>query len=122
MQNSKRALTLLRKIYLRVFNPADTYGFSSDGFDLIGQSASDLIKEKLLSDEAVMICRLGSGELDCALSYANMRKGFKKYPEYISGKINIPWWDANILGNCFYNSGVFPINYDMFCRFGELMV
>lgn len=122
MKNGQKILFLLRDVYVRIFHPEDQSGLSSTGFDYENQNASDLIKEKLLSNDSVMISRFGWGELDSTIAYINMRRGFLKYFDYVVGKTNAPWWDANGIGTTFYNSGIFPITYEVFCKFGDLMI
>ena len=109
-------------MYKRIFNIENSPQHIKNKFDFTGQGSSDLIKQKLLGSDPVMICRFGSGELATVVNYLNIKKGFKKYIEYIQGKIEIFWWDKDIVGEPFHNNGLFPITEDTFIRFSERMI
>jgi hypothetical protein len=101
-----KILFILKKIYLKFAKknlPTTNYK---------EQEASDYIKEKLLTNEALMICRFGSVELDCVLNYLSIKDNksfFKKSYEFIIDKRNPFWWDKRTKYSMRNNAGFFPV-------------
>ncbi|MGC3978995.1 MAG: hypothetical protein QM751_12705 [Paludibacteraceae bacterium] len=86
-----------------------------------GQIASDYIKELLLSDRPVMICRFGSTELDCIVDYKNrftVRNAFK----FMTHKINSLGYNKSSIYSMLNNSGFFPNTPQYMDQFSEMMI
>ena len=90
--------------------------------DLFIEDASNLIADRLLDNEPLMISRLGSIELNCVLNYLNQKKDFRKYSDYIFGKIDSYKWEDITLKSMGTSTGFFPVNVDMLARFSEMML
>jgi hypothetical protein len=86
-----------------------------------GQIASDYIKELLLSDHPVMICRFGSTELDCIVDYKN-RFTFSNAIKFIIHKINSLGYNKSSVFSMFNNSGFFPTTPRYLNQFSEMMI
>jgi hypothetical protein len=124
-KNYRRILNLLKRIY-RTQNPVNhTFAFSYEDASIVRQQASDLIKTKLLSDEPVMICRFGSTELNCVLTYyfaSQNRSLFGKATDYFRGVTNpFQWKDETINAMC-NNAGFFPPSIELLEKFSKLML
>lgn len=124
-KNYGRILNLLKRIY-RVRNPVKrTFAFSYADASVVGQQASDLIKIKLLSDEPLMICRFGSTELSCVLTYyfANQhRSPSGKAADYFRGVTSASRWKNEIIGAMCNNGGFFPPSIELLEKFSKLML
>lgn len=90
--------------------------------DYSGQQASDLILNKLNSNEPCMIARFGSGELSYVVEYCNSKLGFVKYKRYIFGEINSYKFSKNTLHTAFNNAGIFPSNESILVEFSKMML
>jgi hypothetical protein len=102
-----RPLTILRKIAQKLplykLNDVDlSYITYKD------QVASDLIKNKLLDRNPLMVCRFGSVELRCLANYYSIKNHKNNYWKYISGKISPFWWDERTTKTMANNAGFFP--------------
>jgi hypothetical protein len=120
-----KLLKLARKSYLQQFSPVTNFGVSYDDAAYSNQTASDLIKEKLLNDEPVMICRFGSVELSCILNYYFIHdKGsfWDKSIKYIKGEIGYFWWDRESIVTMNINAGFFPPTIPMLEKFSLKML
>lgn len=120
-----RVLNLLKRKYSAKHPDNETFGVSYQDAVVSHQKASDLIKEKLLGDKPVMICRFGSVELHCVLNYyfINQKRSFlaKSY-SYIRGNSTAFWWDEETLNSMCNNAGFFPRSFEHLEKFSKLML
>jgi hypothetical protein len=117
-----KVLSLGRKINRNIFHADIDIKISDTDFEFAGDSASDLIKSKLLDQTPAMICRFGCFELNCVANYINPHRPFYKNAfDFIKGRINYFWW-AKIFDNMSINAGFFPVNYPMIENFCKLML
>ena len=107
----RQALVLARRAYRQ---PAGRY----EPPTLTGQAASDLIKERLLSDAPVLIARFGLVELNCLRQYLAISLPHKPF-DYIRGRSPAFWWEESTLDTITQNAGFFPRDpalLERFCR------
>lgn len=124
-KNFIRALNLVKRKYAKRYPGNKTFGVSYDGAVVSHQSASDLIKEKLLSDQPAMICRFGSVELNCVLNYQfvhQQKSLISKSIAYIKGNTIPFWWDEETIKTMCNNAGFFPPSVELLERFSKLML
>ena len=79
--------------------------------DVKGQAANDLIRVTLQSEEACLIARFGTGELEATLRgiYVRLdRNIFYKLIQLATGRIGPFWWDNSIRKGLCWNAGYFP--------------
>lgn len=124
MKLNKTAVNLLnvaKLFYSKLFNLTDQK--SCLKIDYYGQSASNLIKEKLTNSGPCMICRFGSHELKTILTYFDITcsGGFlSKSIKYIRSQIGPFWWDNKIRSLMLNNAGFFPANAENLARFANI--
>jgi len=90
--------------------------------DSFSNEASNLISDKLLNDQPLMVSRLGSIELNCVLNYLNQKKRLGKYSDFIFGKTNSYKWEDITLSTMSTSTGFFPSNPDTLARFSRMML
>lgn len=120
-----RGLNSLRRRYKDRHPENTVFGVSYDDAKLSGQAASDLIKEKLLGNEPVMICRFGSVELNCVLNYYFINKNasfISKARSYVKGNTTAFWWEEETIKTMCNNAGFFPASTELLTKFAELML
>jgi hypothetical protein len=115
----KTLLPRARHAYLRVVpQPA---AVAHDRATVTEQAASDLIRDRILDDEPVLIARLGAVETGCLLSYLAIHEGgstLRKSLRYIRGSATAFWWDESTVATMTQNAGFFPADpllLDRFC-------
>jgi hypothetical protein len=93
-------------------------------FGFQGQSANDLIREKLLAADPCMITRIGSVELDSLVRYWNQRnKSFVRNAyEYVTGSEEAFWFDDNTKFKMRCSAGFFPCTDEALSRFADLFL
>jgi hypothetical protein len=117
------SLKASKKIYQKIY-PLDSFGLTNDLAQFTGQSASDIIKEKLMGDKPVMIGRFGMVELHCLLNnyYVKQKKALpQKIFDYISGRSFPFWWDSAVAREMRKNAGFINPTVPKLERFCELM-
>src|SRR3954468_14218215 len=93
--------------------------------ELAGQPAADLIKSQLLSDQSVMVARLGRTELSCLAKYLTIHEDasvLRKAVSYFTKRAPAFWWTASDLESIVNLSGFFPPDFFWLERFCELML
>ena len=90
-------------------------------FDKSGQEASDYIRELLLNEKPVMICRFGSTELTAIVNY-KLDISFKNALHYITKKIDSIGYGRNTAENMYQLSGFFPADKKNLEKFSRLMI
>ncbi len=120
-----RILNYLKRKY-QVKHPSSVFfGTTYDHAMLSHQAASDLIKDKLNSNDPVMICRFGSVELNCVLNYYFMHQHkslIAKSVNYIKGRSTAFWWEEETIRSMCNNAGFFPPSVSLLEKFSELML
>ncbi len=120
-----RALNLLKRKYTAKHPHNETFGVSYEDAVVSHQKASDLIKEKLLSDKPAIICRFGSVELHCVLNYYFIQKKgslISKSNSYIKGNSTAFWWEEETIKSMCNNAGFFPPSVKLLEKFSKLML
>ena len=113
----------LREIKVKFFGKKDIVLLNQLPPQYCFQEASDVIKEFLENDEACMIARFGSVEMDCLDNYRERRQGvLKRYFRYINGDIETLDWDKSLKQNMQNNAGFFPIDNLCLNMFSEVML
>lgn len=93
--------------------------------DYHGQSASDYIKEKLISNKPCMIGRIGSNELKATLNYLDIISNHgivSNSTKYIRSEIGPFWWDDEIKILMRNGAGFFPANAEYLEKFANMML
>lgn len=92
------------------------YGRTDKFVQFSGQEASDRIKELLSKEKPAMVCRFGSNELQCVVSYLHESKFLK----------NAQWYEHYHWNDILYNmssfAGFFPAERSLLYQFSELML
>ena len=93
--------------------------------DYVGQAASDVIKEYILSDQPCMIARIGTSELYALLRHLKITEKPKFWGEksikYIQNGESF-WWESKVTHGLCINAGFFPCEDQAFHRFGKRMI
>ena len=86
--------------------------------------SSELIAKALLSDEPIMIARLGSTEMLCMTNYLGVKypEKYKSIMSYIAGQTPPWWWNKSAIHQIQNWSGFFPAKVDMVEKFCKLMI
>jgi hypothetical protein len=89
--------------------------------DFQGQSANDLIREKLMAADPCMITRIGGTELKTILRHGNKRNKswLRKMYDYINGTQGTSWLDEEIRFEMRYSSGFFPCTDEALRQFAD---
>lgn len=93
--------------------------------DYVGQAASDLIKNMLVSGNPCMISRFGGEIMETLLSYLAIKANINplnKFVKYIRGEIDAPWLDDQVRFSMSNNAGFFPVNDTSLFLFAEKML
>ncbi|GGG42524.1 hypothetical protein GCM10011414_10120 [Croceivirga lutea] len=88
-------------------------------FSSEGQNASNEIKAKILSNEPVLIARLGATEFKCISGYINQKRGVRKYADFILNKTDTLKIDNSVIEQAKLWSGIFPGNTNTINKFVE---
>ncbi len=92
---------------------------------IIGEEASNVIKDFILSDKPGLIGRLGGHELGLAANYKGVNSQLfilKKILLYSQNKLGEFWWDSDrIMGLC-YDAGFFPSDIENIEKYTELCI
>jgi hypothetical protein len=86
------------------------------------QKANDIIYDALKSDDALMVSRFGTTELNCINNYLcikSKRSFFYKLIDYITDSTHTPWWNESHFKIMSLYSGIFPPSVDTSQRFSE---
>ena len=94
--------------------------------DYVGQAASDVIKEYILSDQPCMIARIGTAEFYTFLRYLAITKP-NQYPwqkslDYIFKQSEAFWWDERVRTSMSIYVGFFPPTNENLNRFCEQLL
>ncbi|WP_439637787.1 hypothetical protein [Gloeomargarita lithophora] len=89
----------------------------------VGQAASDVIKEQIISDKPCMIARIGTAEFYTFLRYLSINKP-TQYPlqksfDYILKQAESFWWDERVRTSMSIYVGFFPPTNENLNRFCE---
>jgi hypothetical protein len=118
------SLKAARKIYRSILGPHKAN--SSLKIDCFGQTASDLVKDRLSAPAPCMISRLGSTELWAILQYMDTVRDSRcflvKATEFVQGKIDTFWWEDYLKLQMQNWSGFFPADESSLSAFGERML
>ncbi len=90
----------------------------------LGESASDLIRTRLLDQKPFMAARFGNTEIDTILPYYLRSHGnfLKRSAGFLRGELPYFWWEFNTFRRIVYDSGFFPLNVRLVERFCRLMI
>ena len=109
----------MRKTYTKVFNVAPLVRPECiQDADV----ASQLMYDKLMSQEPCMIARFGAYELSVMVNYLGIKKSEKKVFAYIKGEGLEWWWNKKLLRFMHLNAGFFPPTVEKIEQFCELML
>lgn len=114
----RKALIFIRLMLSPFFKDRE---LASLHFDKSGQDASDYIKELLLGDKPVMICRFGSTELTAIVNY-KLDISFKNALHFVTKKIDSIGYGRNTAENMFQLSGFFPADKKNLEDFSHYMI
>jgi hypothetical protein len=86
--------------------------------------ASELIYNKLMANEPVMIARVGSTESLCLTNYLGVKypEKYKNITTYIKGQTPPWWWQSSAINQIQQWSGFFPGSVEKVEQFCELML
>lgn len=111
-------LKVLRKIYICIRKNDLTIPLRENNPDKVSQ----LIYDKLMSDQPCMIARFGSTELNAITNYRGIKQYKKHYIDFIKGKSPQWWWNSKGLEEILTCSGFFPPTPQMVSKFSEMMI
>lgn len=117
----QKALNFSRTQYYRLFTPS--YAFT--GKPKIGlniEYGNKLVRDALLSDQPVMIARLGTTETGAVSNYLGVKAGRRSIWGYISWRQQAWWWNGTAKRSLATFSGFFPTTDENLVRFGEMML
>ena len=83
------------------------------------ETASLIIYNVLIANNACMIARLGSTELSCLKNYLGVINNKGKYWSYVKGVASPWWWDQKVINQMKQWSGFFPAEQrkiEQFCN------
>jgi hypothetical protein len=114
-----RLLNLARRIVMRGSRHADDD--RPLPVNVQGQCASNLIRQKLLAADPCMITRIGHTELKTLIRYWNRRnRSFvKNIYDYVNGRQEAFWFDAELKFEMRHSSGFFPCTDEALSRFSD---
>ena len=90
--------------------------------DIDRQRANDMIYDLLSAGNPCMISRYGSGEIGIVSNYLMIHSResmWRKYRQYVTGNLGMPWWDKKFFIAMRRNAGIFPESFDILERFSE---
>ena len=96
--------------------------FSRYEGDIDRQRANDMIYDLLSAGEPCMISRYGSGEIGIVSNYLMIHSQepmWRKYRQFVTGNLGMPWWDKKWFISMRRNAGIFPETFDILERFSE---
>lgn len=111
-------LKILKKIYKYFFNNK----VYLPQYEMNPDKVSQLIYDKLMSDQSCMIARFGSTELNAITNYRGIKQYKNHYIDFIKGKSPQWWWNKKGLEEIFTCSGFFPPTPQMVSKFSEMMI
>lgn len=121
-------LTLVRKVYCKLFVAK---GKKGQGLQFYGyvekydQTANDLILEKILSGEPLMVSKFGTVELDALVRYkiySRKKHSLSEYFKYMKGEYpTVDWIEGSMKTLC-SNAGFFPNDYRLLEKFYSINV
>lgn len=86
------------------------------------QSVNDKIYNLLINEEASMIARFGTIELNCVNNYLcihSKEHNWKKIYNYIIDKTHTPWWFEDHFKSMKMNAGIFPATKETADKFSK---
>lgn len=111
-------LKVLRKVYSKFFKKEKNLPeYIKDA-----QLASDLVYNKLNTNQPIMIARFGAFELTTVVNYLGIKNKNKNIIKYIKGKEPDWVWNNTTINYLNKNAGFFPPNKKYVERFCELMI
>lgn len=111
-------LKLFRKLYLKIFKKQKVLPTCITD----PESASNLLFEKINSNNPYMIARFGAFELTTVVNYLGIKNKNKNIIKYIKGKEPDWVWNNTTINYLNKNAGFFPPNKKYVERFCELMI
>lgn len=111
-------LKALQKVYIRIGKNNLIIPLKENNQDKVSQ----LIYDKLMSDDPCMIARFGSTELNAITNYRGIKQYKNHYIDFIKGKSPQWWWNKKGLEEIFTCSGFFPPTPQMVSKFSEMMI
>jgi hypothetical protein len=120
MQGVEKTRQLARRLLRKIFKVS--FNGPMLALDCQGQAASDLIRARLESQTACMICRIGQVEMEAVLRYLNMQTQgsfWTKLGRYLFQGSQPFWWDHEIQLVLQNNAGFFPADSKHINRFAE---
>jgi hypothetical protein len=96
--------------------------FENPPCEMDRQVANDIIYDRLTGQEACMISRFGTTELNCINNYlevTNPAPMSAKIFRYITGNTHTPWWNEDHFQTMSIYSGIFPPSEDTSTRFSQ---
>lgn len=111
-------LKILRKLYASLGKQK----ISNPNLENNPDKVSQLIYDKLMSDQSCMIARFGSTELNAITNYRGIKQYKNHYIDFIKGKSPQWWWNKKGLEEIFTCSGFFPPTPQMVSKFSEMMI
>lgn len=111
-------LKALQKVYIRIGKNNLIIPLKENNPDKVSQ----LIYDKLMSDDPCMIARFGSTELNAITNYRGIKQYKNHYIDFIKGKSPQWWWNKKGLEEIFTCSGFFPPTPQMVSKFSEMMI
>ena len=112
-------LKTISKTVIKIFNSRVVRRSLNDNNP---ETASLIIYNALISDNACMIARFGSNELNCLKNYLGIIHNQGKYWAYIKGVASPWWWDQRIINQMNYCAGFFPAEQPKIEQFCKLML
>lgn len=104
-------LKVIRKIYGKTLGLKRRTFFNHIPAEYNGQESSDLIYDKLNSDKACMISRLGNVEFNCVYQFKVKNESlFNKYKKFIIGDVDGLDYSIKMKEEIQNNAGFFPPN------------
>ena len=109
----------LRKLYAKAFR---TPSLPKPACEQDPNVVSQIIYDKLMSDEPCMIARFGSTELVTLVNYLGVKQSNRSILKYIQGKSDPWWWNEGIMDQMHRWSGFFPPTQEKIEQFCEQML
>ena len=108
------------KILRKIINSLGLQKKNDQIIDLNGEKSSKYIYDNLLNNNPFFISRIGATEFSCLTGYIQSQKGFSKYFDYLSGRLDSYKIDSNIIQQSFEWSGIFPAEKSIMEKFSVL--
>ncbi len=115
-----------RKVWSKLLPGSSRFGYTYDQATVLGQAASDLIRDHLRSPKPTMVSRIGIVELNAVLNHIGAKQHIKpslgNHVGFITGRFHSYAWEPDTLTSMPTNAGFFPGTTEALGRFSDRMM